>query len=155
MTARGQRHKTLPNGLLRESTLVVGRPGVCKPNRPLRLDAGLLEGDVAKAGGDRCEGEAGRPPLHWPAWLGACRRGSNDRELSMGIVLFIRRMLLVVRIWDDFVGADEVELSVAVDCGVLGEDCEAMDVILAQEFMDEGWGCRKGLECQRGRGLPA
>ena len=56
----------------------------------------------------------------------------------MGIVLIIRRMLLVVRIWDDFVGADEVEISVAVDCGVLGEDCEAMDVILAQEFAEEG-----------------
>ena len=69
--------------------------------------------------------------------------------------MFIRRMLLVVRIWDDFVGADEVELSVAVDCGVLGEDCEAMDVILAQEIVDEGWDCRKGLEWQGGRGLPA
>ena len=46
-------------------------------------------------------------------------------------------MLLVVRLWDDLVGADGVELSVAADCGVLGEDCEAMDVILAQEFVDE------------------
>jgi hypothetical protein len=64
-------------------------------------------------------------------------------------------MLLVVRLWDDLVGADGVELSVAADCGVLGEDYEAMDVILAQEFVDEGWSCRKGLEWQRGRGLPA
>ena len=61
-------------------------------------------------------------------------------------------MLLVVTLWDDLVG---VELYMAADCGVLGEDSEAMDVILAQELVDEGWGCRKGLEWQGGRGLPA
>jgi hypothetical protein len=29
----------------------------------------------------------------------------------------------------DLDGAEGVELSVAVDCGILGEDCDAMDVI--------------------------
>ena len=120
-----------------ERTLVVGRPGVRDPNHPLPLDAGLLEGDVARAGGDRHKGEAEWPPLGWPAWHGALWRGGDDRVSAMGIGSIICRMLLVVRLWDDLVGADGVELSVAADCGVLGEDCEAMDVILAQEFVDE------------------
>ena len=51
-------------------------------------------------------------------------------------------------------GAEGVELSVAVDCGVLGEDCDAMDVILAQELVGEVLDCRKGVEWQGGRGLP-
>ena len=55
----------------------------------------------------------------------------------------------------DLVGADGVELSVAADCGVLGEDCDATDVILAQELVDEIWDFRKGVEWQGGRGLPA
>ena len=54
----------------------------------------------------------------------------------MGIGSIICRMLLVVRLWDDLVGADGVEQSVAANCEVLGEDCKDMDVILAQEFMD-------------------
>ena len=54
----------------------------------------------------------------------------------------------------DLEGADGVELSVAADCGVLGEDCNAMDVILAQELVDELWDC-KGVEWQGGRGLLA
>ena len=52
-------------------------------------------------------------------------------------------------------GADGVELSVAADCGVLDEDCDAMDVILAQELVDEIWDCKKRVEWQGGRGLPA
>ena len=55
----------------------------------------------------------------------------------------------------DLEGADGVELSVAADCGVLGEDCNAMDVILAQELVGEIWDCRKGVEWQGGRGFPA
>ena len=125
------------------------------PNCPLPLDVGLLEGDVARTGGDRHEGEAGQPPLGRPAWQVGQWRDDDYKESVIGIGSIIRRMLLVVRLWDNLVGADGVELSVAADCGVLGEDCEAMDVILAQEFKDEGWGCRKGLEWQRGRGLPA
>ena len=39
-------------------------------------------------------------------------------------------MLLVVTLWDDLVGADGVELSMAAECGVLGEDCDAMDTWL-------------------------
>ena len=46
----------------------------------------------------------------------------------------------------DLDGAEVVELSVAVDCGVLGEDCDAMDVILAQELVGKIWDCRKGVE---------
>ena len=61
----------------------------------------------------------------------------------------------MVKLWDDLVGADGVELSVAADCGVLGEDCEAMDVILAQELVGGIWDCRKGVEWQGGRGLLA
>ena len=116
---------------------MVGRPGVRKTNYPLPLDAGLLEGDVARVGGDQREGEAGRPPLGRLAWHGAWWRGGDDKESAMGIGSIIRRMLLVVKLWDDLVGAGGVELSVAADCGVLGKDCEAMDVILAQEFVDE------------------
>ena len=40
-------------------------------------------------------------------------------------------------LWMDLVGAEGVELFVATDCGVLGEDCDAMDVILAQELVGE------------------
>ena len=120
-----------------ERTPMVGRPGVRKPNWPLLLDAGLLESDVTQAGGDRQEGEARRPPLGRPAWHGARWRGGDDRESAMGIGCIIHRMLLVVGLWEDLVGADGVELTVAADCGVLGKDCEAMDVILAQEFVDE------------------
>jgi len=116
-----------------ERTPVVGRPGVRDPNRPLPLVAGLLEGDVARPGGDRCE-----------AW-----------ESAIGIGSIICRMQLMVMLWDNLVGADGVELSMAADCGVLGEDSKAMDVILAQELVDKGWGCRKGLEWQGGRGLLA
>ena len=64
-------------------------------------------------------------------------------------------MLLVVTLWDDLVGANGVELSMAAECGVLGKDCDAMDVILAQELVDEIWDFRKGVEWQGGRGLPA
>ena len=53
----------------------------------------------------------------------------------------------------DLEGADGVDLSVAADCGVLGEDCNAMDVILAQELVGEIWDCRKGVEWQEGRSL--
>ena len=58
-------------------------------------------------------------------------------------------------LWMDLVGAEGAELSVAADCGVLGEDCDAMDMILAQELVGEIWDCRKGVEWQGGRGLPA
>ena len=61
----------------------------------------------------------------------------------------------MVTLWDDLVGPDGVELSMATDCGVLGEDCDAMDVILAQELVDEVRDCKKGVEWQGGRGLPA
>ena len=54
----------------------------------------------------------------------------------------------------DLVGAEGAELSVAADCGVLCEDCDAMDVILAQELVGEVLDCRKGVEWQGGRGLP-
>jgi hypothetical protein len=43
-------------------------------------------------------------------------------------------MLFLVRLWMDLVGADGMELS--MELGVLGEDCEDMDVIWAQELMD-------------------
>ena len=61
----------------------------------------------------------------------------------------------MVTLWDDLVGANGVELSMAAECGVLGEDCDAMDVILAKELVDEVLDCRKGVEWQGGRGLPA
>ena len=55
----------------------------------------------------------------------------------------------------DLDGAEGVELSVASDCGVLGEDCNAtMDVIWAQELVAEIWDCRKGVEWQGGRSFP-
>ena len=73
----------------------------------------------------------------------------------MGIGCIIHRMLLVVGLWEDLVGADGVELSVAADCGVLGTDCDATNVILTQELVDEVWDCRKGVEWQGGRGLLA
>ena len=92
MTAGGQRHKTLPNGLLRESTLVVGRPGVRDPNRPLPLDAGLLEGDAARVGDDRREGEAGQPPLGRAALVVAYWPGGDARVSAMGIGSMIRRL---------------------------------------------------------------
>ena len=46
----------------------------------------------------------------------------------------------------DLDGAEGVELSVAADCGVLGGDCDAMDVILAQELVAGVWDCREGVE---------
>ena len=48
-----------------------------------------------------------------------------------------------------------MDLSAAAYCGVLGKDCDAMDVILAQELVGEVWDCRKGVEWQGGRDLPA
>ena len=46
---------------------MVGHPGVREPILPFPLDTGLLEDDDARAGGDRREGEAGRPTLGWLA----------------------------------------------------------------------------------------
>ena len=86
------------------------------------LDAGVLEGDDARAGGDQHEGEAGQPPIGWPACQVACWRGGDDRESAIGIGSIIRWILLVVTLWDDLVGTDGVELSLAAECGVLGED---------------------------------
>ena len=116
---------------------MIGRPGVCAPILPLPLDAGLLEGDDTRARDVQREGEAGQPPLGRTAWQVGQWRDDDYKESVIGIGSIIRRMLLVVRLWDNLVGADGVELSVAADCGVLGEDCEAMDVILAQELVDE------------------
>ena len=48
-----------------------------------------------------------------------------------------------------------MELSMAAECAVLGEDCDAMDVILAQELVDKLWDCREGVEWQGARGLLA
>ena len=59
-----------------ERTPVLGRTGVRDPNGPLPLDPGLLEGDVELAGGDQRQGEAGRPPLRWPAWQGTSSVGT-------------------------------------------------------------------------------
>ena len=73
----------------------------------------------------------------------------------MGTGSMIRMLKSELWLWTDLVGADGVELYVAVDCGVLDEDCDAMDMILAQEFVGEVWDWRKGVECQGGRGLPA
>ena len=75
-----------------ERTLVAGRPGVHHLNRPLHLDAGLLEGDDARAGDDRREGEAGRPPLGRPAWAVACWLGGDARVLAIGIGSMIQRL---------------------------------------------------------------
>jgi len=111
----------------------------------LPLDARLLEGDIERAGGDWREGEAGWPPLNLSAWQGALWQGGDDRESAIEIGSIIHRMLLVVMLWDDLVGADGVELSMAAECGVLGEDCNAMDVILAHELVDGIWVCRKGV----------
>ena len=44
-----------------------------------------------------------------------------------------------------------MELSVDADCGVLGEDCDAMDVILAQELVGEIWDCMKGVSGKEGK----
>ena len=114
--------RRFPMAFCGERTLVVGRPGVRAPSRPVPLDAALLEGDDAQAGGDHHEVEAGQPPLGRPACQVACWRGGDDRESAIGIGPIILRMLLVVTLWDDLVGADGVELSMAAECGVLGED---------------------------------
>ena len=51
----------------------------------------------------------------------------------------IRMLQLEIWLWDDLLGAGGVELSIAPDLGVLGEDCLAMEVILAEEIVDRGW----------------
>ena len=55
--------RRFPMAFRGERTPMVGRPGVRAPILSLPLDAGLLEGDAARAGDDQHEGEAGRPPL--------------------------------------------------------------------------------------------
>ena len=51
------------------------------------------------------------------------------RVSAIGIGSMIRRLLSKLWLCFDMDGAEGVELSVATDCGVLGEDCDAMDVI--------------------------
>ena len=63
-----------------ERTPMVGRPGVRTPILTLPLDAGLLEGNDARVGYDRREGEAGRPPLGRPALVVACWPGVGHRD---------------------------------------------------------------------------
>ena len=77
--------------------------------------AGLLDGNVARARGDRREGEVGRPPLGRPVWLRGLWPSGDDRELTIRIGSIIRKMLLVVRLWEDLVGAEGVELSLVED----------------------------------------
>ena len=47
----------------------------------------------------------------------------------MGIGSMILRLYSELWLWIDLDGVEGVEQSVATDCGVLGEDCDAMDVI--------------------------
>jgi len=64
--------RRFPMAFRGERTPMVDRLGVRAPTLPLPLDAGLLVGDDARAGDDRCEGEAGRPPLGRAALVVAC-----------------------------------------------------------------------------------
>ena len=75
-----------------QRTLMVGRPGVRAPILPLPLDTGLLEGDDARAGDDRREGEAGQPPLGRAALVVAYWPGGDARVSAMGIGSMIRRL---------------------------------------------------------------
>ena len=75
-----------------ERTPMVGRPRVHAPILPLPLDVGFLEGDAARAGDDRREGEARRPPLGRQALVVACWPGGDARVSAIGIGSMIRRL---------------------------------------------------------------
>ena len=75
-----------------ERNLMVVHLGVRAPILPLPLDVGLLEGDAARAGDDRREGEARRPPLGRQALVVACWPSGDVRVLAIGIGSMIRRL---------------------------------------------------------------
>ena len=60
-------------------------------DRPLRFATGLLEGNVARAGADQREREAGRPR---PPGLAQVPQARRQRESAIGIGSMIRRLLL-------------------------------------------------------------
>ena len=107
---------------LGERICVVGHTCVCTRERPLPLIPGLLEGDAARDGDDWREGEAGQPPLGWPAWTMCYWTGNKVRESAIGIGSMIRTLLEEIWLWLDLLGAGRVELSMALDLGVFGED---------------------------------
>jgi hypothetical protein len=74
--------------------------------------------------------------------------GSEVRESAIGIGSMIRTLLEELWLWLDLLGAGRVELSMALDLGVFGEDCVAMEVILDEDLVDRGWVGEWVLECQ-------
>ena len=67
--------------------------GVLWHECPLPHVLGLLEGDAVRDGGDRREGEAGRPPLGWSAWTMHHWPSGEARDSAGAMSLVIQKLL--------------------------------------------------------------
>ena len=85
-------------------------------------------------GDARPRGEAGRPPLGWPAlgWR-PWPAGDNGERAAISRDPRILRLLDDAREWLDLEGDFELESSMGADLGVLGEGCASMGVSFVVE----------------------
>jgi len=90
------------------------------------LDTGPWTELSFELGGERPRWEAGRPAWGRRPWL-AVNEGENDAISTGSTILTLLEEALV---WLDLEGALGEGVTMASDCGVFGEVCEAMTVIL-------------------------
>jgi len=113
---------------------MVGRVGLRVRERMRALDTGPWTELSTEPGDWRPRGEAGRPPIGWPArgWR-PWPVGGDGEKAAISTGSRILTMLDDAMVWLDLEGALGVGVSMALDLGVLGEVCEAMVVILEKE----------------------
>ena len=127
-----------------ERTPFVGRTGLIALERTRPPAPGAWVVLSAKPGETRPLGEAGRPGT-----------GAPGRQAAISWYPRILIPLDVAREWPDLEGDFELESSMGVDLGVLGEGCTSMGVILVVEWKNKWNLGGEGLNEEEGGCLSA